>query len=190
MTIIPTTFKDLFLLKPDIFEDTRGSFSKHFSGKLFKNITEKDIYFYQDNLTHSKKGVLRGLHYQLPPFSQSKLVSVIQGKVFDVVVDIRKGSPSFGEHFTQELSDQNKLQLFIPRGFAHGFITLSENSIFMYKVDNYYEPQSEGSIAPDDPDLGINWNLPKSEWILSEKDRKNPRLSKARLFDYNKDMYA
>ena len=118
------------------------------------------------------------------------MVSVLRGTVLDVVVDIRKGSPTFGRHFSQELSAENQLQLFVPCGFAHGYITLSEDSIFMYKVDNYYQPDSEGSIAPDAPDLGINWKLPKSQWILSEKDQNNPSLSKAILFDYKHDLYA
>ena len=118
------------------------------------------------------------------------MVSVLRGTVLDVVVDIRKGSPTFGRHFSQELSAENQLQLFVPRGFAHGYITLSEDSIFMYKVDNYYQPNSEGSIAPDDPDLGINWKLPKSEWIRSEKDQKYTSLSETKLFDYKQDLYA
>ena len=146
--------------------------------------------FCQDNLTHSKKGVLRGSHYQLTPFSQTKLVSVIQGSILDVVVDIRKNSPTFGQYFSFELSAENQLQLFIPRGFAHGFITLSETSIFIYKVDQYYNFASEGSIVPDDPALGIDWQIPQSEWIQSEKDKNHPTLEEAPLFDYNIDLYA
>ena len=190
MTAIPTLFKEVFLLKPELHKDTRGSFLEAYKQKSFEKLICKKIEFCQDNYTTSKKGVLRGLHYQLPPFSQSKLVSVLKGSVLDVVVDIRKGSPTFGRHFSQELSAENQLQLFVPRGFAHGYITLSEDSIFMYKVDNYYQPDSEGSIAPDDPDLGIDWKLPKPEWIRSEKDQKHPNLSEASLFDYKQDLYA
>ena len=118
------------------------------------------------------------------------MVSVLRGTVLDVVVDIRKGSPTFGKYFTQELSAENQLQLFVPRGFAHGYITLSEDSIFMYKVDNYYHPDSEGSIAPDDPDLGIDWKLPKTEWIRSEKDQKHPQLKNALPFDFKQNLYV
>ena len=190
MIAIPTLFKEVFLLKPELHEDTRGSFMEAYKQKAFEQRIGRKIDFCQDNYTTSKKGVLRGLHYQLPPFSQSKLVSVLKGTVLDVVVDIRKGSSTFGRHFSQELSAENQLQLFVPRGFAHGYITLSEDSIFMYKVDNYYQPDSEGSIAPDAPDLGIDWKLPKSEWIRSKKDQKHPSLSEASLFDYKQDLYA
>ena len=158
--------------------------------KTFEKLIGRKIEFCQDNRTTSRKGVLRGLHYQLPPFSQSKLVSVLKGNVLDVVVDIRKGSPTFGRHFTQELSDQNHFQLFIPRGFAHGYITLSQTSIFQYKADNYYHPQSEGSIAPNDPDLQIDWKLPESKWILSDKDKNHPQLKNALLFNYKQNLYA
>ena len=190
MTAIPTLFKEVFLLKPAVFSDLRGSFMESFNQKDVETTLQRKIDFCQDNLTHSKKGVLRGLHYQLPPFSQSKLVSVIQGTVLDVVVDIRKGSPTFGQHFSQELSADNQLQLFIPRGFAHGYITLSETSVFQYKVDDYYRPESEGSIAPDDPTLNIDWQLSKEEWIQSEKDQKHPTMEDATLFEYKDDLYA
>ena len=190
MTSIPKLFKEVFLLKPGLHKDARGSFMEGYKEKAFEKRIGRKIDFCQDNLTHSKKGVLRGLHYQFYPHAQSKLVSVIQGTVLDVVVDIRKGSPTFGRHFSQELSAENQLQLFVPRGFAHGFITLSEDSIFMYKVDNYYHPDSEGSIAPDDPDLEIDWKLQKTEWIRSKKDQKHPQLKDARLFDYKQNLYA
>src|SRR6056300_962090 len=190
MTAIPTLFKEVWLLKPIQHKDPRGSFMESFNQNNFEDATGKQIQFCQDNQTFSKKGVLRGLHYQLPPFSQSKLVSVLQGTVLDLVVDIRKGSPTFGQYFSQELSAENQLQLFIPRGFAHGYITLSETSIFQYKVDNYYNPQSEGSIRPDDPTLAIDWQLPKDEWIQSEKDQNHPLLSEAPLFDFKDDLYA
>ena len=190
MIVKATLFKEVFILKPKVHDDERGSFMESFNGREFENVLSRKIAFCQDNQTVSKKGVLRGLHYQLPPFSQTKLVSVIQGKVLDVIVDIRIGSPTFGHHFSCELSAENKLQLFIPRGFAHGFITLSETSIFIYKVDQYYNFKSEGSIAPDDPALGIDWQIPPSEWIQSEKDKKHPTLAAAALFDYNTDLYA
>lgn len=185
-----TFFKEVLLLKPRVHYDARGSFSEQYHQQALEEAMGRPIHFFQDNLTHSKKGVLRGLHYQLPPYSQSKLVSVLEGNVLDVVIDIRKGSPTFGKYFSQELSAENQLQLFVPRGFAHGYITLSESSLFMYKVDQYYHPQSEGSIAPDDPNLGIDWRLPKSEWIQSEKDQNHPALDQAKLFDYKEDLYA
>lgn len=190
MNLLPTLFKEVFILKPEFHTDIRGSFSEQFNSKVFEKVIEKKIHFCQDNITHSKKGVLRGLHYQLPPFSQSKLVSVIQGIVLDVVVDIRLGSPTFGRHFSQELSAENQLQIFIPRGFAHGFITLSEASIFHYKVDNYHDVQSEGSIAPNDSELGINWRLPKSQWIQSKKDQNHPFLQDANIFDFKDNFYV
>ena len=189
MQAISTLFKEVFLIKSKIYKDERGSFSEQYQRFNFNKAIWDKIDFCQNNLAHSKKGVLRGLHYQLYPNAQSKLVSVIQGTVLDVVVDIRKGSPTFGKHFTQELSDQNNLQLFIPRGFAHGYITLSETSIFHYKVDNYYHPQSEGSIAQNDPELGIDWILPQTEWIQSDKDQKHPQLKDALLFDHKQKKH-
>ena len=189
MKVLDTPFNEVFLLQPMAHKDSRGSFMEHFSQKVFQEITGRTISFCQDNLTHSKKGVLRGLHYQLPPHCQSKLVSVIHGKVLDVIVDMRKGSPTFGQHFSQVLSDENVLQLFVPRGFAHGYITLSETSIFSYKVDQFYAPQSEGSIAPDDPALGIDWQLDNALWIQSEKDKKHPPLAQAPLFDFKDNLY-
>ena len=190
MILKTTPFNEVFILKPNLHLDERGSFMESFNEREVEKTLVRKIAFCQDNLTYSKKGVLRGLHYQLPPFSQTKLVQVLEGSVLDVVVDIRKGSPTFGQHFSCELSAENQLQLFIPRGFAHGFITLSETSIFMYKVDQYYNFESEGSITPDDTALGIDWQLPQSEWIQSEKDKKHPTLAEATLFDYNTDLYA
>ncbi|MAD12199.1 MAG: dTDP-4-dehydrorhamnose 3,5-epimerase [Flavobacteriaceae bacterium] len=184
MTIIPTLFKEVFLLKTEVHIDVRGSFSEHFSAKVFEKAFGHKINFCQDNITHSKKGVLRGLHYQLPPYGQSKLVSVIQGGVLDVVVDIRKGSPTFGHHFSKELTSENQLQLFIPKGFAHGYITLTDHSIFHYKVDQYYYPENEGSIAPNDQVLGINWRLPETSWIQSKKDQNHPLFKESPLFDF------
>ena len=190
MNIKTTPFKEVFILKPNVHLDERGAFMESFNKREVENLLGRKIAFCQDNQTVSKKGVLRGLHYQLPPFSQTKLVRVIQGKVLDVVVDIRKGSPTFGHHFSCELSAENQVELYIPRGFAHGFITLSDTSIFSYKVDQYYHPQNEGSIAPDDPSLAIDWQLAKEEWIQSEKDKGHPFLSKALLFDFKDDPYV
>ena len=190
MNSIPTLFKEAFLFKPQLHKDTRGTFMEVYEKKTFEKLIGRKIDFCQENYTVSKKGVLRGLHYQLVPFSQSKLVKVIHGTVLDVIIDIRKGSPTFGRYFSQVLNAENDLLLFVPRGFAHGYITLTENATFMYKVDNYYNPQTEGGIAPDDPDLGIDWKLPKAEWIQSEKDKMHPRLNSAHLFDYKQDLYA
>ena len=186
----PTFFKDVLLIKPVKYSDKRGSFSEYFSKRDLEKIIGRNINLCQDNLTHSKKGVLRGLHYQLPPTAQSKLVSVILGTVLDVVLDVRKGSPTFGQYMSQELSAENQFQLFIPRGFAHGFITLRETSIFQYKVDNYYHPENEGSVAPNDPVLAIDWKLPEESWIQSEKDLKHPSLMDATVFDFMEDLYA
>ena len=180
---------DIIIIEPHVFIDQRGYFFESFKENELNEFLGYDVKFCQDNESKSSKGVLRGLHYQLPPFSQSKLVGVLQGKVLDVVVDIRKGSPTLGQHFTQELSAENQLQLFIPRGFAHGYITLTETSLFTYKVDQYYYPESEGSIAPNDPKLAIDWQLPQEEWIQSEKDTKHPFLAEAPLFDYKDNLY-
>jgi len=190
MTAIPTIFPEVYLLKPKVIQDKRGSLSEYFLSQAFQSAIGRKILFCQENLTHSKKAVLRGLHYQLPLFAQSKLVSVIHGNVLDVVVDIRKGSPSFGKYFSQELSAENQLQLFIPRGFAHGFITLSETSIFHYKTDQYYHPESQGCIAANDPELGIDWRIPEAQWIQSEKDKMHPPLAQASIFDFKEDLYA
>lgn len=146
--------------------------------------------FCQDNESRSKRGVLRGLHYQLPPFAQTKLVRVITGSVLDVAVDIRKGSPTFGQYVAVELTETNKRQLFVPRGFAHGFVVLSEEATFAYKVDNYYAPTHDRGIAFDDPDIGIDWKIEKESLHLSPKDRAQPRLKEAELFDYSEALYG
>ncbi len=188
--VVTTQLEDVFLLKTNLHNDARGSFKETFNLKTFEDYIGRRINFCQDNVSVSRRGVLRGLHYQLDPFSQSKLVSVISGKVLDIVVDIREGSPSFGRHLSQELSAENGFQLFIPRGFAHGYITLSEKSIFHYKVDEYYHPESDSGIAANDNTLGINWQIPESEWILSEKDKNRPNFDQATLFNYNTDLYG
>ena len=151
----------------------------------------RPVRFVQDNESKSRRGVLRGLHFQKGAAAQSKLVRVVQGRVLDVAVDIRRGSPTFGKHVAVELTAENHRQLFVPRGFAHGFSVLSDEAVFQYKCDNFYAPQSEGAIAWNDPDLGIDWQLPAEEAILSPKDRAHPRLKDAEeLFDYGIDYYA
>ena len=168
------------LIEPVIHGDHRGYFLESYRHDFFcKQV--RDIIWVQDNESLSKRGVLRGLHYQLPPYSQSKLVRVISGKVLDVIVDIRPASPTFGKHISVELDDVTKKMLFVPQGFAHGFVVLSDTAIFAYKVDNYYSKESDRGIKFDDPALGINWLLKASELSLSEKDLKLPLLSQADL---------
>ena len=180
MKVIETEIKGVFILEPRVFGDDRGYFFESFSLKHFEEKVSKTV-FVQDNESKSKYGVLRGLHYQLPPYTQAKLVRVVKGRVLDVAVDIRKGSPTFGKYVAVELSEENKLQFFLPKGFAHGFAVLSEEAIFQYKCDEYYAPDYEGAICYDDPDLGIDWRLPLEDIILSEKDKKHPRLRDAVL---------
>lgn len=180
MKVIETEIEGVFILEPRVFGDDRGYFFESFSLKHFEEKVSKTV-FVQDNESKSKYGVLRGLHYQLPPYTQAKLVRVVKGRVLDVAVDIRKGSPTFGKYVAVELSEENKLQFFLPKGFAHGFAVLSEEAIFQYKCDEYYAPDYEGAICYDDPDLGIDWKLPLEDVILSEKDKKHPRLRDAIL---------
>ena len=180
MKVIETEIEGVFILEPRVFGDDRGYFFESFSLKHFEEKVSKTV-FVQDNESKSKYGVLRGLHYQLPPYTQAKLVRVVKGRVLDVAVDIRKGSPTFGKYVAVELSEENKLQFFLPKGFAHGFAVLSEEAIFQYKCDEYYAPDYEGAICYDDPDLGIDWKLPLKDIILSEKDKKHPRLRDAIL---------
>ena len=180
MKVIETEIEGVFILEPWVFGDDRGYFFESFSLKHFEEKVSKTE-FVQDNESKSKYGVLRGLHYQLPPYTQAKLVRVVKGRVLDVAVDIRKGSPTFGIYVAVELSEENKLQFFLPKGFAHGFAVLSEEAIFQYKCDEYYAPDYEGAICFDDPDLGIDWRLPLEDIILSEKDKKHPRLRDAIL---------
>lgn len=177
MEVIKTDMEGLLLLKPRVFGDARGYFCETFSARRFRELTGIDVTFVQDNQARSVYGVLRGLHFQKGDDAQAKLVRVSEGCVLDVVVDIRSGSPTFGRHFAVELSADNFLQLYIPRGFAHGYAVMSEAAVFQYKTDNYYSPESEGAILWNDPALGIDWKLPGSEIILSEKDRSNPPFS-------------
>lgn len=187
MTVIPTEISGLVIIEPKVFGDHRGYFFESFSQRDF-DASVREVRFVQDNESKSSYGVLRGLHFQKPPHAQSKLVRVVKGRVLDVAVDIRRGSPTFGKHVAVELSDENHRQFFIPRGFAHGFVVLSEEVIFQYKCDDFYAPECEGAIAWDDPDLGIDWGIPAEDVILSEKDRNHPRLKDAgELFDYSVD---
>ena len=189
MNIVKTSIPDVLILEPRVFSDPRGYFFESFSQKKFEEEVCKTI-FVQDNESKSSFGVLRGLHFQKAPDAQSKLVRIIQGKVLDVAVDIRVGSPTYGQHVAVELSGENKRQFFIPRGFAHGFVVLSDEVIFQYKCDNYYAPQSEGSLAWDDPALGIDWKIDSSKVLLSEKDKKSPLLSELEpVFEFGVDYY-
>ena len=182
MKFVKIEISEVVIIEPKVFGDERGYFMESYRKDFFdKNVRE--INFIQDNESKSKKGVLRGLHYQLPPFAQSKLVRVIKGSVVDVAVDIRKGSPTFGKYVAVELSEENKRQLFIPRGFAHGFLVTSEEAIFTYKVDNYYAPKYDRRIRFDDPDIGINWNFPKEKILVSDKDKNAPFLKEAEIFN-------
>ncbi|MBQ0735334.1 dTDP-4-dehydrorhamnose 3,5-epimerase [Aquimarina celericrescens] len=176
MEIQPTFLEGCFVIKPKIFNDTRGSFVETFSQRVFKKITGLNVNFVQDNQSISKKGTLRGLHFQTGKHAQAKLVRVIQGEVLDVVVDLRPESKTYKKHFSMVLNDHNNFQLFIPRGFAHGFLTLSDKAIFVYKCDNYYHKTSESGIIFDDPDLAIDWKLNTAEILLSEKDKKLLRI--------------
>lgn len=181
MTIQETKLKGSYILQPQIFEDKRGYFIESFNKKTFEDKTGLQVDFVQDNESLSSKGVLRGLHYQRGEFAQAKLVRVIKGKVLDVVVDLRPNSPTYGEHFSIVLSEENKTQFFVPRGFAHGFLVLEDQTIFNYKCDNYYNKQSEGGIIYNDAELNINWNFPPNELIISEKDLQLPSLKDAQL---------
>lgn len=189
MEIIETKILGLVIIEPRIFRDDRGYFFESFSQRNFEEQVCK-TQFVQDNESKSSYGVLRGLHFQKPPYAQSKLVRVIKGAVLDVAVDIRKGSPTFGQHVAVELTEDNHRQFFIPRGFAHGFSVLTDEVIFQYKCDNFYAPQSEGAIAWNDPQLNIDWRIPADKVVLSEKDRHHPNLDEAEwLFDYNEPLY-
>ena len=191
MKFTRTSIPDIFLIEPKVFGDDRGYFVETFKSELFEQETGIKTTFIQDNESRSSYGVLRGLHYQLPPYAQSKLVRVIEGKVLDVAVDIRKGSPTFGQQLSIELSAESKHQLFVPRGFAHGFVVLSETAIFSYKVDNYYSPECDRGIRFNDPQLNIDWKIDAQKLQLSEKDKSQPLFKEVTdLFDYQDDLYA
>lgn len=191
MRVIKTDIEGVYILEPEIFGDNRGYFFESYNAKRFKEATGLDVVFVQDNESRSSEGVVRGLHFQLPPYAQSKLVRVVAGAILDVAVDIRRGSPTFGKYVAVELSGDNHRQLFIPRGFAHGFRVLRGDAILQYKCDNMYAPQSEGSILWNDPALNIDWGISANRAILSAKDTTAPTLELCdTLFDYKTDYYA
>ncbi len=179
--IIAEPLPGLKLLQPRVFEDHRGYFVESYNKKDFLEIGI-DTEFVQDNQAKSVYGVIRGLHYQLPPFAQAKLVRVIQGRIIDVALDMRKNSPAYGQYFMIELSESNHLQLFIPKGFAHGYAVLSDETVVFYKTDEYYSPESEAGVYFADPELGINWEIPEKDRIISDKDKKLPPFKQAKIF--------
>lgn len=190
MKVVKTEIEGVVIIEPKVFADERGYFFESFSQKEFEDKVCKTA-FIQDNESKSTYGVLRGLHFQKMPYAQAKLVRVVKGSVLDIAVDIRKGSPTFGKHVATLLSEENRLQFFVPRGFAHGFVVLSDEAIFQYKCDNYYEPQSEGGIMWNDPALNIDWQVTAEDIILSEKDKKNSLLDESGyLFDYSEGLYV
>jgi dTDP-4-dehydrorhamnose 3,5-epimerase len=190
MNFIRTEIPDVIIVEPKVFADDRGYFMETFRQDKLEEFLGFKVNFCQDNESKSSKGVLRGLHYQLPPFAQTKLVRVIKGRVLDVAVDIRKGSPTFGKYVAVELSAENKRQLFVPRGFAHGFVVLEDETVFAYKVDSYYSQECDRGIAFDDPKIGIEWPLPKEQLLLSAKDTKQPSLEDAEVFSFEDNLYA
>lgn len=190
MEVIKTEIEGVVIIEPRIFHDDRGYFYESFSQREFEEKVCKTV-FVQDNQSKSSYGVLRGLHFQKAPYSQSKLVRCIKGAVLDVAVDIRKGSPTFGKYVAVELTEDNHRQFFVPRGFAHGFAVLSDEAVFQYKCDNFYNKDSEGSVAWNDESLAIDWKIDMNKVILSEKDKNSKPLAQADyLFDYNTDYYA
>lgn len=189
MEVIKTEIEGVVIIEPRIFKDDRGYFYESFSQREFEEKVCRTT-FVQDNQSKSSYGVVRGLHFQKPPYSQSKLVRCIKGAVLDVAVDIRKGSPTFGKYVAVELTEDNHRQFFVPRGFAHGFAVLSEEAVFQYKCDNFYNKESEGAVAWDDPELAIDWRIPVEKVLLSEKDKLSKTIAEADfLFDYNEKLY-
>ena len=174
INVVETAIPGVLIIEPKAFGDARGYFMESFNAREFAKKTGLEVTFVQDNLSRSRRGVLRGLHFQRPPYAQSKLVGVVKGRVLDVAVDIRKGSATYGQHVAVELTEENHKQMFIPRGFAHGFAVLSEEAIFQYKCDAFYAPEAEGGISILDASLGIDWGLSMTEAILSEKDTQHP----------------
>lgn len=179
MKIIETNLSGCFLIEPKLFHDERGYFMESFNEKTFNEILNTSIHFVQDNQSVSTKGVLRGLHYQTGAHAQAKLVRVLEGSVLDIALDIRPNSPTYGQHFSVELSEENQKQLFVPKGFAHGFLVLSERATFFYKCDHYYHKESEAGIKFDDPALNIDWNFSREQLIVSEKDILQPLFENA-----------
>jgi dTDP-4-dehydrorhamnose 3,5-epimerase len=190
MNFVRTEIPEVVIIEPEVHGDARGYFVETFRQDKLEAFLGFRVNFCQDNESKSSFGVLRGLHYQLPPATQTKLVRVIEGRVLDVAVDIRQGSPTFGKHVAVELSEANKRQIFIPRGFAHGFVVLSDEATFAYKVDNYYSSENDRGMAFDDPELGIDWQIDRKKMQLSEKDTKQPAFGDAELFRYGVDYYA
>jgi len=180
MKIIKTEISDVLIIEPKIFGDHRGYFYESYNEKSFKSLGIENN-FIQDNEAFSRFGTLRGLHFQTGEYAQAKLVRVTQGKVLDVAVDLRENSSSYGKHVAVELSDENKRMLLVPRGFAHGYVVLSETALFQYKCDNFYAPEHEGGLLYNDPELGIDWRVAPEDLILSDKDKRNPKLSELRL---------
>lgn len=176
MEVIRTDIDGVFIIEPKVFGDTRGYFFESFNAREFREKTGLEINFVQDNESRSHYGVLRGLHFQRPPFAQSKIVRCVRGAVLDVAVDIRKGSPTYGQHVAVELTEDNHRQCFIPKGFAHGFAVLSETAVFQYKCDEFYHPEAEGGISLLDASLAIDWRIPADKALLSEKDNRHPLL--------------
>ncbi len=190
MELLKTEISDVVIIQPKVHGDSRGYFVETYRQDKLEAFLGFGVDFCQDNESRSDKGVLRGLHFQLPPFAQTKLVRVIRGSVLDVAVDIRRGSPTFGRHVAIFLSGENKKQVLIPRGFAHGFVVLEDDTVFAYKVDNYYSPECDKGVAFDDASLGIDWQLKGGDLKLSDKDKKQPALSKAKeLFEYGVNYY-
>ena len=184
MKFIPQSISDVILIEPTMHRDSRGYFAETFRQDLLEEAIGYKVNFVQDNESKSTRGILRGLHYQLPPYTQAKLVRVIEGSILDVVVDIRKSSSTFGQHVSVELTAQNKNQLYVPHGFAHGFIVLSDSATFAYKVDNYYAPEHDRGIAFDDEQFRIDWQLLAEEFQLSDKDKTHPSLANVKdLFE-------
>ena len=189
MEVIKTAIEGVVIIEPKVFRDARGYFFESFSQREFEEKV-RPINFVQDNESMSSYGVMRGLHFQRPPYAQSKLVRCVNGKVLDVAVDIRKGSPTYGQHVAVELSEDNHRQFFVPRGFAHGFAVLSETAVFQYKCDNFYAPEADGGISIKDETLNIDWQIPIDKAILSEKDLKHLCLKEFDSpFDYNENLY-
>ena len=188
--VIKTEIEGVLIIEPKVFGDARGYFLESFNAKEFAEKTGLNIDFVQDNESMSSYGVMRGLHFQRPPYTQSKLVRCVKGAVLDVAVDIRKGSPTYGKHVAVELTEDNHCQFFVPRGFAHGFAVLSETAVFQYKCDNFYAPQADGGISILDESLGIDWKIPTDKALLSEKDTKHALLKDFDSpFDYNVSLY-
>ncbi len=190
MTFTRTKIPDVVIIDPQVHGDERGYFVETFRQDKLETFLGFKVNFCQDNESKSSRGVLRGLHYQLASAAQTKLVRVIQGSVLDVAVDIREGSPTFGQHVAVKLTAENKRQLFVPHGFAHGFVVLEDDTVFAYKVDNYYSPENDRGMSFNDPDLEINWILDESELKLSKKDTMQPSFKEAAHFDYSEHPFA